>query len=103
MRTFTAILLSFFLLNACDPEAINENECKTDHFDLLEQHWSLQLDPYFQYQNSKWFEMGDYVGLINNSRVVSMIHKKTGQISGNTIMPYFYDDHLHIYNNKLYY
>jgi hypothetical protein len=103
MRTFTAILLSVFLLNACDPEALNENDCKTDQFDLLEQQWSNQLDPYFQYHNSKWFDMGDHIGLINNSEVVSMIDKKTGHIAGNITIPYFYDDHLHVFNNKIFY
>jgi len=103
MRTFTAILSFFILLTACDPEIIKENECKADHFDLLEMQWSNQLHPYFQYNKSKWFDMGEYIGLISSDNVVSIINKETGQVSVNSTITVPNEDRIHTFNTKFYY
>lgn len=103
MRTFTAIFSFIFLLIACDPELTPENDCKTDDFDLLEQAWSIQLEPYFHYNQTKWYDTGEFLALLSSHDQLTLIDKKNGLISGNASLPVTNKDKIHIFDNKFYF
>ncbi|HAY71852.1 MAG TPA: hypothetical protein DCX89_08175 [Saprospirales bacterium] len=103
MRTFTAIFSLIFLLSACNPDITPKKDCKTEDFDLLEQAWSIQLEPYFQYNRTKWFDTGEFIALVSSHDQLTLINKKTGLISGNASLQITTEDQIHIFDNKFYF